>query len=60
MNENSLDYRYQINGFHPDIYITLIFKQLQKGMFHTAKGGKLKAERRHFTQRKDTYLRKHI
>lgn len=20
MNENSLDYRYQINGFHPDIY----------------------------------------
>lgn len=29
-------------------------------MFHTAKGGKLKAERRHFTQRKDTYQIKRI
>lgn len=41
-------------------YITLIFKQLQKGMFHTAKGGKLKAERRHFTPRKATYKIKRI
>ncbi len=29
-------------------------------MFHTAKGGKLKAERRHFTQQKDTYQIKRI
>lgn len=29
-------------------------------MFHTAKGGKLKAEGRHFTQRKDTYQIKRI
>lgn len=29
-------------------------------MFHTAKGGKLKAERRHFTPRKDTYQIKRI
>lgn len=29
-------------------------------MFHTAKGGKLKAERRHFTPRKATYKIKRI
>lgn len=29
-------------------------------MFHTAKGGKLKAERWHFTLRKDTYQIKRI
>lgn len=29
-------------------------------MFHTAKGGKLKAERRHFTPRKATYQIKRI
>lgn len=59
MNENSLDYCYQINGFHKDIY-NIDIQAVTKGMFHTVKGGKLKAERRHFTLRKDTYQIKRI
>lgn len=59
MNKNSLDYCYQINGFHKDIY-NIDIQAVTKGHVYTAKGGKLKAERRHFTQRKDTYQIKRI
>lgn len=59
MNENSLDYRYQINGFHPDIY-NIDIQAVTKGHVSYGKGSKLKAERRHFTPRKATYKIKRI
>lgn len=52
MNENSLDYCYQIIGFHKDIY-NIDIQAVTKG--HVSYG-----KRRHFTLRKDTYQIKRI
>lgn len=46
MNENSLDYCYQIIGFHKDIY-NIDIQAVTKGHVSYGKGGILHCERTH-------------